>query len=892
MNTQKKFLLFTSLPILLLIPVISLLIIQQERSNEESRLAAKISYTNELIKLIIEKPLWDVNYEQVQISCRSLLKDEEIAAITVTDALGISIFNERKATTNTHSRTNTFNIFREAERLATVQTIYSTEAMEAKVAALRNWLFMMWLIIGVLLGLVYSQLSGIITRPISKIVESLKIIDSGDWAHRLQLNTKGEFTQIQNHLNAMVANIERQHTELDRQRRDLERANIQLKKEAQEREATNTLLSALVDEQQKTTEIVSNIIANIPYAIFWKDTQSVFMGCNGYFAQTLGLEIEQVIGRKYDELVGDTSMVKFMNRIDGEILSQQKPIFDLEYVRTIQGSTQTVSVSQVPLFNNEGNIMGMLCISTDITKRKQHELELKRAKETAESANIANSMFLANMSHEIRTPMNGIMGITELLSQTPLNEEQIRYVGLVRNSSDALMHVINDILDISRIEAGKANLRNEPFNLEQLCNKNIDSFALPAHSKYLNLYYRFDPALNTALVGDESRLNQVLINLIGNAIKFTDRGEVSVSITANGQTDTHCYVTIIVTDTGIGIPADKLGSIFDAFTQIDGSYKRNTGGTGLGLTISKRLVELMGGTISVESEVGRGSSFTLQLPFEYNKIQAPSFAIPPAELQQKQILLLDDRFTAVKLYGDMLRHLGSQVVVAVRVDSAVTLIEKQLHSNLPYNALFVTLPLLYDLLPRLQQIYPAILPHTVVVTRATDFKAAAPQIAACRNSGVRHFIIEPIKGNELAETLKIAIRPIDEYNANKANKKILLIENHAIQRNITRAMLEKMSYDVLCPADYADVATYSNEPISLVLIDFGTATANNYQLLSQLRQYFQQNEESSPVPLVALGSANESATQQQATENGISDWLPKPLKALELQTLLKKYLKE
>lgn len=888
MNTQKKFLLFTSLPILLLIPVISLLIIQQERSNEESRLSAKINYTNDLIKLIIEKPLWDVNYDQVQISCRSLLKDEEIAGITVTDALDNPIFNERKATANNHIRTNTFNIFREAERQATVQTIYSTETMEAKVAALRNWLLMMWLIIGALLALVYSQLSGIITRPISKVVESLKIIDSGDWAHRLQLNTKGEFTQIQNHLNAMVANIERQHTELDRQRRDLERANAQLKKEAQEREATNALLSTVIDEQQKTAEIVSNIIANIPYAIFWKDTQSVFMGCNGYFAQTLGLGTEQVIGKKYNELVGDTSMVEFMNRIDSEVLSQQKPVFDFEYVRTIQGTTQTVSVSQVPLFNNEGNIIGMLCISTDITKRKQHELELKQAKETAESANLAKSMFLANMSHEIRTPMNGIMGITELLSQTPLNEEQIRYVGLVRNSSDALMHVINDILDISRIEAGKASLRNEPFNLEQLCNKNIDSFALPAHSKYLNLYYQFDPALNIALVGDEGRLNQVLINLIGNAIKFTDKGEVSISIAASGQTDTHCYVTISVTDTGIGIPADKLGSIFDAFTQIDGSYKRNTGGTGLGLTISKRLVELMGGTISVESEVGRGSSFTLQLPFEYNKIQAPSFAIPPTELQQKQILLLDDRFTAVKLYGDMLRHLNSQVVVAVRLDSAIALIEKQLHST-PYNMLFITLPLLYDFLPQLQQIYPAILPHTVVVIRATDFKAAAPQIAACRNSGVRHFIIEPIKGNELAETLKIAIRPTDKDDANKANKKILLIENHAIQRNITRAMLEKMSYDVLCPADYTDVTAYSDKPISLVLIDFGTAAANNYQLLSQLRQYSQQDV---PVPLIALGSTNEPTTQQQATENGISDWLSKPLKALELQTLLKKYLKE
>lgn len=887
MNTQKKFILFTLLPILLLIPVVSLLMLRQERGNEETRLAAKIALTNDLIKLIIEKPLWDVNYDQVQINCRSLLKDEEIAAIKVMDMLDKPIFDEQKEINPKFIRTNTFNIFRGDERLATVQTAYSTVVMEYKLAALRNWLLVLWVIIGIVLSLVYTQLSNIITRPINKVVDSLKIIDSGNLSHRLQLTTKGEFAQIQNHLNAMVANIQQQHTDLEQQRRDLEQANTQLRIDAEERSVTNNLLSGMIDEQQKTSELITNIVANIPYAISWKDTQSVFMGCNRHFAQALGLDVEQVIGKKYEELLSDADIVAFMNHIDGEVLTHQKPLLDLEYIRTIYGVAHTMSVSQVPLFSNEGKIIGLLSISTDITKRKQHEQELKKAKETAETANFAKSTFLANMSHEIRTPMNGIMGITELLKSTSLSDEQQRYVELIKNSSDALMHVINDILDISRIEAGKADLRNEPFDLEQLTLKNISSFAVPAHSKNINLYYRFDPRLNIALIGDESRLNQILINLIGNAIKFTDKGEVSLTISAGEQTNTHCEVIITVNDTGIGIPADKLQSIFDAFTQIDGSYKRSTGGTGLGLTISKRLVELMGGTISAESVVGQGSGFTLSLPFAYNKIQLPSFATISPKLSQKNILLLDDRFTAVKLYGDMLRVMDCQVAIAVRIESALSLIQRQLPVQ-QYDALLTTLPLLHVILPVLKQHSPELLPHVIAMIRATDFKEAAPQIASCRNSGIKHFIIEPLKGQELKETLLLAIR-YNEILPTK-RKKILLAESHAIQRNITRAMLEKMGYEVLCSQNRQEAVDSFDETFSLGLIDLQMATADNNQLITTLRQVSTKNS-AHLIPLIALGeTATDANDRLHATENGMNDLLVKPLKAMELQNMMQKYL--
>jgi len=363
-------------------------------------------------------------------------------------------------------------------------------------------------------------------------------------------------------------------------------------------------------------------------------------------------QMEALTGCTRDELIGAPFKSCFTDPERAEagiarVLSEKK-VTDYELTVSARDGKQTVvSYNATTFYDRDRTLQGVFAAARDVTERKQVEAELRQAKAAAESASQTKSDFLASMSHDIRTPMNAIIGIADLLAKTPLTPEQRKYVQIFRGAGENLLHLVNDILDLSKVEASQLELEQTGFRLNELMAKVVEMAALSADEKGLGLVCEIAADVPTELVGDPTRLRQVLLNLLGNAIKFTETGKVTVSVMPDVKSSDQGALRFTVSDTGIGIPQDKLDLVFERFTQADSSTTRRFGGSGLGLTIAKRLVELMGGRIGVESEIGRGSVFSFVVPFEIwtdagRRAAVSVSAGPEPPLPALNILLVED----------------------------------------------------------------------------------------------------------------------------------------------------------------------------------------------------------------------------------------------------------
>lgn len=441
-------------------------------------------------------------------------------------------------------------------------------------------------------------------------------------------------------------------------------------------------------ELRRQKDLLADVINHVPAAVFWKDRQSVFLGCNRAIAKLAGLEHpDRIVGLTDYDLPWTREESDFFRECDRQVMESGRPMLNIEEPQhQSDGRQVTLLTSKVPLRDANGEIFGLLGIFTDITDRKRMEEELLQAKDQAESANRAKSEFLANMSHEIRTPMNGIIGMTDLLLDSELTPDQRECLDLARGSAQSLLALLNDILDFSKIEAGRLILENVPFKLHETLHGIVEALRFQAMRKGLAVELHCAPEVPLTIVGDAGRLNQILLNLIGNAIKFTAEGSIDVFVGLHDETtanDAARHLHFAVSDTGIGIPTDKLELIFDSFAQADGSITRRFGGTGLGLSIAKELTTLMGGRIWAESALHQGSTFHFTIELVEVCVldeQPPRPATSPAQpstSKKAKVLLAEDNYVNQRLAVRILEKAGHQVSVAANGTDVLMLLEKE-----------------------------------------------------------------------------------------------------------------------------------------------------------------------------------------------------------------------
>jgi two-component system, OmpR family, aerobic respiration control sensor histidine kinase ArcB len=430
-----------------------------------------------------------------------------------------------------------------------------------------------------------------------------------------------------------------------------------------------TLLVTGQDRREKSMiEYVKNIysylegiIAAVPGYIYWMNRDAVYLGCNDNMAILHKLKSRHdIIGKTYEDIYNKESGDVY-RKADTEVMTSGKPLTVAEALFNPDGTTNYYLSSKVPLRDKYGNVIGMLGNSVDITEQKRNEAALKDAKERAESANFAKSEFLAVISHEFRTPLTGILGMAKLLSMQDLTlEKQQEYVQHISNAGMHLLNLINDTLDFAKLEAGKFELAIAPIDLNSLIEETCTMLTPLSKAKNLELFFHLETSVSHQIMGDKRVLRQIIINLLGNAIKFTERGNVSIQVECLEKTSHTAKLAISFSDTGIGIPEEKQGMIFDHFSQVDASHTRRYGGAGLGLTITKLLVELMSGTISVSSQVGKGSTFRCVIEFPLQK--ASTLASPWMAYQSAVRILIVDETPRGQIIRKQISPSNSQVV--------------------------------------------------------------------------------------------------------------------------------------------------------------------------------------------------------------------------------------
>jgi two-component system sensor histidine kinase/response regulator len=668
------------------------------------------------------------------------------------------------------------------------------------------------------------------------------------------------------------------------------------------------------DKMEKEVSMLAQAIRSIHEAVVVTDPNGNIIFVNAAAVEMFGYERDEAIGkhvtvlhsaRNSPEFVDDQLASAKANRWEGEMLSRRK-----------DGTEFPIYLSASDIKDEKGQCIALIGVSQDITDRKRSIEELQKAKEAAEAASRAKSEFLANMSHEIRTPMNGIVGMTELALDTELTDEQREYLKLVKLSSDALLRVINDILDFSKIEAGRLELDHAEFSLQDNVDKVMKALAVRADQKGLELAYYLRPGVPDLIVGDSGRLQQILINLVGNAIKFTERGEVVVRIETESQTDDQVILHFCVRDTGIGVPIEKQALVFESFTQADGSTTRKYGGTGLGLAISTQLVRAMDGQIWIQSPSTGGLSNTDSgletCPSDWQSemdsvnpaIDGPgsmfhftaAFALPrtsaartaPLELSTLRglaVLVVDDNATNRRILEVQLTGWGMIPTTAENAAEALDAIRDAATGGAPFSLALLDLHMPdvdgLELTERIRR-----------MPEAADVKIVMMSSALRENYrkqdlGVDAYLMKPVKASELLGVIRSVLRkaavsqngsgrPRAISSAHPAH--VLVAEDSAVNQELIKRLLAKWGHSVVIADNGKQaLALLETGSFDLVLMDVQMPEINGFEATAAIRS--KERGTDAHIPIIALTAHALKGDREKCIAAGMDDYISKPVQA-------------